>query len=312
MKYSLTILLALVFSVSHAQDKKICITVDDLPTVPSGIDNPEFATEITKGLINTFDEFDIPAIGYVNEKKLYHNGQLDSSQVHLLDMWLKNGYELGNHTYSHSNFHQVSFDDFGQDVLKGEKVTPGLAEKYGSEYKYFRHPYLRMGLRQSHADSLKDFLLQHGYTEAPVTIDNEDYVFALAYHRAYSEGDSLLMEKIGSTYVDYMEEKLLYFEEQSQKLFDRNIAQTLLTHANLLNAHYMDDLAEMYLTHGYEFVSQGEVLNDEAYEHPVSVYGDWGISWIDRWALSRGKRGDFFQGDPATPEFIRDIANNSD
>ena len=169
-----------------------------------------------------------------------------------------------------------------------------------------------MGLRQSHADSLKDFLLQHGYTEAPVTIDNEDYVFALAYHRAYSEGDSLLMEKIGSTYVDYMEEKLLYFEEQSQKLFDRNIAQTLLTHANLLNAHYMDDLAEMYLTHGYEFVSQGEVLNDEAYEHPVSVYGDWGISWIDRWALSRGKRGDFFQGDPATPEFIRDIANNSD
>lgn len=311
MKYILTILLSIVFAICNAQDKKICITVDDLPTVTYGIDDPEFAEELTRDLIHTFDEFDIPAIGYVNEIKLYNDGKLDSSRVQLLEMWFTGGYELGNHTYSHPNYHQVPFEDFTDDIIKGDKITSTLAKEYGGEYTYFRHPYLRMGLRQSHADSLKNFLNQQGYTEAPVTIDNEDYVFALAYHRAYSEEDSLLMDKIGSTYVDYMEEKLIYFEKQSQKLFGRNIAQTLLTHANLLNAHYMDDLAEMYQEHGYEFVSQGEVLNDEAYEHPVTVYGDWGISWIDRWALSQGKRGDFFQDDPTTPEFIREIANNN-
>lgn len=312
MKYLLTLLLCLIFSVSHAQNKTICITVDDLPTVTYGIDEPEFAKQLTEDLINTFDQYDIPAIGYVNEVKLYQDGELDSSQVDLLEMWLINGYELGNHTYSHPNFHEVSFDEFSQDVLKGEKVTSELAKKYGSEYKYFRHPYLRIGLRQSHADSLSNFLHQHGYIEAPVTIDNEDYIFALAYHRAYSKGDSLLMEKIGSAYVNYMEEKLLYFEEQSQKLFNRNIAHILLTHANLLNAHYMDDLAEMYQKNGYRFVSQTDVLKDDAYNQPVTSYGNWGISWIDRWALSQGKRGDFFQGDPATPEFIRSLANNSD
>lgn len=308
MRYAFTILLCLVFSFAEAQDKKLCITVDDLPTVTYGIHEPIFAKEITIDLINTFNKFDIQAIGYVNEGKLYQDGRLDSSKVQLLEIWLENGLDLGNHTYSHSNYHDVSFDEFTEDIIKGEKVTADLAEKYDMEYKYFRHPYLRMGLRQSHADSLKNFLQQNGYTEAPVTIDNEDYIFAHAYHRAYVNGNSLLMKKIGSAYVDYMEEKLLYFEQQSQKLFGRNINQALLTHANLLNAHYMDELAEMYQENGYKFVSQNEVLEDEAYNHPVTSFGNWGISWIDRWALSEGKRGDFFKGDPATPEFVRELA----
>lgn len=308
MKYTFTILLCLIFSFADAQDKKICITVDDLPTVSYGIDEPVFAKEITMDLINTFNKYDIPAIGYVNEEKLYQDGTPDSTQIQLLEIWLENGLDLGNHTYSHSSYHEVSFDEFTDDIIKGEKITSALAEKYGKEYRYFRHPYLRMGLRQSHADSLKNFLHKHGYTEAPVTIDNEDYIFALAYHRAYEDGNSLLMKKIGSTYVDYMEQKLHYFEQQSITLFDRNINQTLLTHANLLNAHYMDDLADMYLKNGYKFVSQNEVLADEAYNHPVTSYGNWGISWIDRWALSEGKRGEFFKGDPVTPEFVRELA----
>ncbi len=33
------------------------------------------------------------------------------------------------------------------------------------------------------------------------------------------------MKKIGETYIDYMEKKLQYFENQSVKLFERNIAQ---------------------------------------------------------------------------------------
>lgn len=308
MKYTLALLFCFIISVAQAQDKKICITVDDLPTVTYGIDASVFSKEITVDLINTFNKYDIPAIGYVNEGKLYQDGKLDSSKVQLLEIWLENGYDLGNHTYSHSNYHEVSFEKFTNDVIKGEQITSALAEKYGKEYNYFRHPYLRMGLRQSHADSLKTFLHQHGYTEAPVTIDNEDYVFALAYHRAYEDGNSLLMKKVGSAYVNYMEEKLLYFEKQSQKLFERNINQILLTHASLLNAHYMDDLADMYQENGYEFVSQREVFEDEAYDHPVTSYGNWGISWIDRWALSEGKRGDFFKGDPATPDFVRELA----
>jgi peptidoglycan/xylan/chitin deacetylase (PgdA/CDA1 family) len=310
MKFYFAILFLTISISSFAQNHKVAITVDDLPTVPYGIEDLEFQKELTLQLIQTFVEFDIPAIGYVNESKLYDNGELDSDKVGLLELWLSNGYELGNHTFSHPNYHETPFDDFTADVLKGEKVTKPLSEKFNLPYRYFRHPYLRIGTSQSHADSLRNFLKQHGYTPAPVTIDNEDYIFAKAYHIAYSQNDPNLMSKIGESYVDYMEEKLKFYKKSSQTLFGRNISQTLLIHANLLNAHFLDDLAEMYVEHGYSFISQEEALQDEAYQTSVTRYGPWGISWIDRWAISRGVDRSFFDGDPITPDYIHDLSNS--
>lgn len=287
----------------------MCITVDDLPVVSYGIENPDFHLMVTVSLISTFDKYDIPAIGYVNEFKLYKEELPDSNQVKLLELWLENGYELGNHTFSHKNYHQVSFEEFTTDVIRGEKLSRELAGKYDLPYQYFRHPYLRIGLSQSHADSLRTFLRDHGYTEAPVTIDNEDYIFAKAYHNAFQEENRQLMQKVGEAYIKYMTEKMLFYEKASVKLFGRNIAQTLLIHANLLNAHYLDDLAQVYKEYGYRFISQTKVLNDDAYENPVTRYGDWGISWIDRWALAKGAKRGFFEGDPVTPEFIQSLSN---
>ncbi|MEO9849529.1 MAG: polysaccharide deacetylase family protein [Reichenbachiella sp.] len=292
-------------SLLFAQQKKLCITVDDLPVVSYGIHDSTFVFNLTRDLIQTFDEYQIPAIGYVNESKLYTNEKPDSTKIKLLELWPANGYDLGNHTYAHLSYHQTAFNDYTDGIIKGEQITRPLLKKYGKELRYFRHPYLQSGLRQGHTDSLKNFLKTNSYIEAPVTIDNADYLFAKAYSDAYKEEDSEKMKKIGSAYVKYMEEKVVYFEWLADELFGRPIAQTLLTHANLLNAHYLDDLAAMYVKHGYTFVSQEEVLRDSAYQSEISRYGNWGISWLDRWALSQGKSGDFFKGDPEVPAFIR-------
>ena len=304
MKTALSFLLTLLVLIGQAQTKKVCITVDDLPTVSYGVGGYDHRLQITDGIIEAFKAFSVPAIGYVNEKKLYQKGKPDPAEVKLLEKWLSNGLELGNHTYAHLNFHEVSFEEFTANILKGERVTKPLAERYQSPYKYFRHPYLRIGLRQSQVDSLQSFLATHGYIESPVTIDNDDYLFAVAYARAYKRDDQALMERIATDYIDYMEAKLVYFEQQSIRLFGRPMDQTLLIHANYLNARHLKDLLKVYQDHGYAFVSQSEVLKDEAYQHPVTKHGNWGISWIDRWAISEGKSGDFFEGDPAVPGYI--------
>jgi len=309
MKTIFTLIFSLTVILSYAQDKTMCITVDDLPVVSYVREDPDFYSGVTQDLIDTFDEYDIPAIGYVNEFKFYNHGRLDSNQVKLLELWLENGYELGNHTFSHKNYHQVSFDEFTADVIKGEKVSRSLSDKYELPYQYFRHPFLRLGLSESHADSLRRFLNDHGYTEAPVTIDNEDYLFAKVYHLAFQQNNHQLMVEIGEAYIKYMTEKMLFYEKASVKLFGRNIAQTLLIHASLLNAHYLDDLVRVYKEHGYRFISQTDVLKDPAYESSFNRYGDWGISWIDRWALTRKVGREFFEGDPLTPEFIEQLNN---
>lgn len=298
------------YQIAFSQTKEICITLDDLPVVSYDFKDIEFQRDLVDKLIKTFDEYKIPAIGFVNEQKLYVKGELNDEKVGLLRSWLDAGYELGNHTFAHKDYHKVSQDEFFEDVLKGEQVCNELVGEYDQDYIYFRHPYLHVGLDKEKHDVLKVFLSEHSYIEAPVSIDNDDYIFAYAYSKAMVKKDQELMDRIGKDYVDYMEKKLLFFEDQSEKLLERNVKHILLLHANAINADYLDELADRYQSHGYSFISMGEALEEEAYQKEITKYNDWGISWIDRWALSEGKKGEFFKGDPETPEYVKAFLNN--
>lgn len=291
-----------------SQTKTVCFSIDDLPVVSYGNTSPEFHLEVTQKLMNGLKSKGVPAIGFVNEGKLWDkDDELITFQKQCLQWWLDAGMDLGNHTLKHKDFNNTPFSEYAEEILLGEKVTKALLRKSGKEMMYFRHPFLHVGERQSRADSLNAFLTRHHYIVAPVTIDNADYLFARAYHVSRINGDNKLAEKIGEDYINYMEEKLLYYEKQSDALFDRQISQILLIHASLLNADYIERLAGVYQKYGYKFIRMEEALKDEAYQTPVTVFGRYGISWIDRWALSRGKKGDFFTGDPATPEYIENF-----
>jgi peptidoglycan/xylan/chitin deacetylase (PgdA/CDA1 family) len=304
MRVLILILLTFCVISSQGQNKYVCITVDDLPTVTYGQDNSLLDKEITNRLIQTFNKYKIPAIGYVVESKLYSNGKGDPAKIKLLRTWLKNGYDLGNHTYSHPDFNSVTDSVFFNDILKGEIITRKLMKEYGKTLEYFRHPYIHSGMNAARSDSLTKFLENHQYKISPVTIDNDDYLFAKAYHFAVIRKNDSLMQSIGKSYIEYMEKKLLYFEQKSQEVFGRQIVQTLLIHASLLNADYLDELAVTFLKHGYTFVSQKGALADSVYQEPVTFYSKRGISWIFRWGLSKGMGDQLMDGDIETPKEI--------
>lgn len=297
------ILILTISLLSIAQKKQVCITVDDLPVVSYGRPTQELLEDVTNKFIAAFNKYDIPAIGYVNEKKLYVNEKVDQKKVRLLKLWLSAGYELGNHTYSHPSYHRTSFDDFTKDILKGEIVTKALSANHGKDLKYFRHPFLQIGKTKSAVDSLSSFLHSKGYQEAPVTIDPDDYLFAKSYHTALNRGDSDMAKKVAMAYLTHMESKIHFYESVSHQLFGKNIAQTLLIHANLLNADYLNEVVEIFIRNGYTFISQKEVLEDTSYQEPITKFGNWGISWMDRWAISRGKY-ELLKDDPRVPEFV--------
>jgi peptidoglycan/xylan/chitin deacetylase (PgdA/CDA1 family) len=293
---------------SIAQTKQVCFTIDDLPTVAYGITDTLYQEQLTRNLVTKLNTAKIPATAFVNEIKLYPGGSLSKFQVRLLQIWLDHGLELGNHSYSHFDYNNTSFDRYTKDIVEGEKVTSELLRKKDLKLRYFRHPFLHVGQTKPKADSLEQFLLGRGYTVAPVTLDNDEYLFAAAYHRAKAKKDEQLATRIGSDYITYMEQKLRYFERGSSALFGRDIKHILLIHANALNAEYMDELAAMFVRNGYSFITLNEALTDPAYQHHVNVFGRWGISWIDRWALSEKRGKDFFKDEPATPEYIANLA----
>ena len=309
MRTNLLILSLFTSLFAVGQSRQVCFTFDDLPVVNYGVTDTTFLRQLTDRLVLSLVGNHIPAIGFVNEGKMYDKGKASQFQLGLLKSWPDNGLDLGNHTFSHPDFNTVSFRDFTTDLLKGETLTRKLLQEKGMALKYFRHPFLYVGTTKSKADSLASFLQRHHYTVAPVTIDNEDYLFALAYHRAYFNKDSMLMKRIGADFLSYMEAKMKYYEKQSAALFGREIPQILLLHASLLNSDYMSDLAAIFRKNGYAFVNMDKVLEDEAYRTKITVYGKWGISWIDKWALSRGKKGEFFKEEPVTPEYIHQLSN---
>lgn len=293
---------------AFSQNKQICITVDDLPVVNYGNKDTVLEQSIMEKFVFSFTKNNVPAIGFVNEIKLFNNDTLIAFQKRLLKMWISGGLELGNHTYSHIDYHKASFDDYTGDILRGEIVTNQILSEQKIKCRYFRHPFLHIGNSKGKADLLNTFLANHGYVIAPVTIDNEDYLFARAYQKAKTDNNNKLMSQIGGDYISYMELKLKYFENEANKLFNRNIKQILLIHSSLLNSDYIDSLISMIKVNGYSFVKLDEALDDEAYKTEITAFGDWGISWIDRWALSQNKKNDFFKDEPITPDYIKELS----
>jgi peptidoglycan/xylan/chitin deacetylase (PgdA/CDA1 family) len=306
-----TITLVLLFSVQimFAQKKQVCFSFDDLPVVNYGITDSVYQQQLMNKLIASLNEHHIPAIGFVNGMKLYdNNGAIISFQVGIIRNWVKNELELGNHTYSHPDYNKLSLADFEDEITKNEPILKEILAKKGKSLRYFRHPFLHVGNTKKKAGSLDNFLKERGYTVAPVTIDNEDYLFAVAYKRASVKCDTVLMRQIRNDFVEYIAKKADYYEKQSQALFGRNVPQILLLHTSLLNSDCVGLLATMFEKKHYEFAAMDEVLKDRAYQTPITVYSDWGISWIDKWALSQGKKGDFFKDEPVTPDYIKTMA----
>jgi peptidoglycan/xylan/chitin deacetylase (PgdA/CDA1 family) len=289
-----------------APRRSIAVTIDDLPVV-STRNTIAHRQEITKKIIAHIKKEKIPAIGFVNEGKLYAQGKRLDAEIDLLRQWVNAGLELGNHSYSHKSLNAIDLAVYQKDILDGETITKELMQKKGKALRYFRHPYLQTGMTLEVKAGLDKFLEQHKYTIAPVTIDNADWIFARAYDNAFDKGDMDLMKRIGEAYVPYMEQKLDYWERQSVKLFGREIRQTLLIHANFINSDYLDDLAKMLKKRKYDLITLEEALKEEAYRLPDTFTGRGGISWLHRWALDRGGET-VLPDEPKVPEFVAKAA----
>jgi peptidoglycan/xylan/chitin deacetylase (PgdA/CDA1 family) len=285
------------------KQRTVAITIDDLP-VNSLRNDVATQTIITRKLLQALKAHRVPAIGFVNEGKLYTNGKRDERRVALLRMWLDAGLELGNHTFSHPDINRVPLNAFKEDVIRGEAVTRELLKAKGQTLRYFRHPFLHAGNNIETKRDFEKFLAERGYRIAPVTIDNSEWIFARAYDNALMRSDKQMAKRVADAYIPYMEQKFAYFEQQSMALFGYEMKQTLLIHSNELNANHFHELARMIEKRGYKFIPLDDALTDKAYTSADTYAGNAGITWIHRWAITAGQGRDFFKGEPVTPAFV--------
>jgi len=284
------------FSVTaSAAERAVAVTFDDLPGPSVALLANDVPTlrENTRKLLAAFRDAKVPVVGFVNEGKLFVEGETPAvaeQRIDVLRSWIADGHELGNHTYSHRDLNTQPLDWFEQDVVRGEVVTRRLLAEKKRPLRYFRHPFLHVGLDLDKRHAFETFLAGRGYTIAPVTVDNDEYVYAAAYADARRRGDEAMATRLADDYLRYMETVFAFIEGVSRGLLGREIPQVLLLHANALNADRLPALAAMMKGRGYRFVTLEEALRDEAYRRPDTYVGAWGISWLHHWEITDGRK----------------------
>jgi len=288
-----------------ASSRRVALTFDDLPGQVIE-QRAEVFDSILDGIVTGLQGFDAPAVGFVNESKLYEEFSLVAGRIATLDDWLEAGYELGNHTFSHPDLHSTPVPEFIDDIDRGRHVIEPLSNRHGTPYRYFRHPMLHTGESPEVREDVDRHLAYRGYQVAPVTIDNQEWIFARAYDNALHIGDAGLAERIVDAYLPYMDSIVGYYEQQSVAILGYELPQVLLLHANRLNAHVLPRLLSILVERGYAFITLEDALEDPAYLRPNEYAGPAGITWLHRWALADGHRGEFFAGEPPVPGFVEE------
>ena len=284
-----------------AGQKEIVLTIDDLPVVASASTDRHSFVELTQKLLDTIQTYEIPAVGFVN------SGRIASQGKELLSMWLAADLELGNHTYSHPNLNNTPIDTYKSEILKGETELKDLLEEHGKELKYFRYPFLHRGKSEEVKQEVERFLTERGYIIAPVTMDNQEWMFASVYARAKRRNDTQAMERIGREYLLHMQGITEFFESWSLEVAGYQPRHILLIHANALNADYLEALIQMLFTRGYRFISLDEAMKDELYSFKENYIGSEGLSWIHRVALTKGME---LQREPREPDWLKEMYQN--
>ncbi|WP_298627420.1 polysaccharide deacetylase family protein [uncultured Legionella sp.] len=224
------LLCSFVISSCFAGNKQIAITIDDLP-FRSG---EEHFYKIRDVLL----KHKAPAIGFVVAEWVNDN------TIPQLNALKADGFLIGSHSYSHRSLREIPADEYIEDIAKADSILA----PYMTSPKYYRYPYLAEGRWWWVRNKVYDYLREHDYVKAPVTIDSRDFLFDVAS----TESESKIAE-IKKNYIDFVWSKTQKTESSGKK-------QILLIHANLLNSYSLDDLLTMFESHGYEFISLPEAL----------------------------------------------------
>lgn len=282
------LLLAFAISLPAAAQRRVAITIDDLPYV-SRDRSLATAKQGTTRLLRTLRDGQVPAIGFVNESNVHVPGERDVRTA-LLQQWIDAGMALGNHTFTHADFNRKSADWFADDVLHGEVLWRPMMEKAGRQELWLRHPFLHTGGDAAKRDAFERFLASRGYRVAPVTLEHSDWWFASLHERLAAAGDEANATRVKAASLDYLDLMLEYHEGLARTLFGRDIAHVFLMHANTLSSLIMGDILERFRRRGYRFVPLADAMKDPAYQTEDRYHGANGIVWQHRWGIALGTK----------------------
>lgn len=249
--------------------RPLLVTVDDLPVAAVSLHpDPAERERITRGLLAVLKKHHIQAVGLVNGAQLK-----EAEQTRLLDLWLADGHELGNHSYSHPSLTQKSAEAFIADVEQERALLAKHLASRGKTLRFFRFPFLREGETLEKLRAVRAYLAESKQRALPVTIDNQDWSF----EQPFVQG-----KPVSEEYQEALHVAVRTAEARGDKLAGGVSPQILLLHANAVGAAEWDRLFTWLEQTGHRFATADEVLAHPIFSEPHEFIGTHGPSLWDR------------------------------
>ena len=279
------VILALCLQTS-AQSRSVAVTVDDLPYVTEAVRGStsadgSMAQQMNRKLLQTLKRHKVPVTGFVNEQSVI---ALGTSGSEILTLWVLQGFDLGNHTFSHPDINALSVPQIEDEILRGETTFVPLMKQAGKNAEFFRFPMNHTGDTKAKHDAIAAFLAVHRYRVATCTIDNSDYLFNAAYLRILAKGDHQTAKKLRREYLSYTSLEIDYYASLNKRVLGHEPPQVMLLHDNRLNSDTIDSVLRLFERKGYAFVSLDKAQSDAAYRIPDTYITEYGPMWGYRWA----------------------------
>lgn len=263
--------------------RPVVITVDDLPISSARLHpDPEERERITRGLLGALRRHGIRAVGLVTWRNVR-----DDADRRLLELWLAEGHELGNHTFGHPDLTREETEAWIADAERGREKLAAFLGSRGRALRYFRFPFLREGDTEAKLDAARAWLKRTGQRSLPVTIDNQDWDFEAPWVEARRARDRRAMERLSEGFEASLRIALERQEKAGDELLSRTTPQILLLHATEVGAEQWDRLFTRLEETGHRFAGADEVLADPAFSDPPRFLAAFGCGLWDRIAHVR-------------------------
>jgi peptidoglycan/xylan/chitin deacetylase (PgdA/CDA1 family) len=263
-------------AVPAASTHEVTLTFDDLPVhgpLPPGVTRVDIANAIIRAL----QAAHAPATyGFVNAKGL----EQEPAGAPVLQAWRAAGFPLANHTFSHIDLNTNSIESFEQEITANEAT---LKENTANDdWHWLRFPSLHEGDTPAKHRAIGEFLSQHGYRVAEVTLSFGDYAYNVPYARCLVKNDQQGIEQLEQSYMAGASRSLDEGTAAANLLFGRDIKHVMLLHVGSFETVMLPHLLELLEQRGYKLVTLPEAEGDPAYALHPDLPSKWEGTFLDQ------------------------------
>src|SRR6185437_8348037 len=169
----------------------------------------------------------------------------------------------------HPHLSQLTIPQFEDELMKGDPLLSRLGD--GSDWRWFRYPFLDEGKDEAQRNSARAVLAKHGYRIADVTTSFSDWAFTPAWARCNAAGDKAAVTELERMYLNAVKESIFVARGTARALYGRDIPYVLLMHVSAMSAHMMPQVIKAYRAAVFRFVTIKQAESDPVYRADIDL-----------------------------------------